>query len=157
MSTLEPHQLVGTWELVSFQVCPADGRPPRHPFGVSALGRIVYAADGHMMAVLSAPPQPSDSAGSLETSHQASEADKAAAFDRYLSYSGRWELEDDRVHHHVDLALAPGVVGQTLTRRVSMSGALLTLSYTRESSRGTAHRFELVWRRPLAGAVDART
>lgn len=151
MSTLSAATLVGTWELDGFEVLADDGRPPRHPFGVDARGRIVYAADGHMMAVLSAIDEVPKSGGTLETSHRASDADKAAAFDRYLSYSGRWRLEGDVVHHDVDLALTPGVAGQTQTRRVTYTAEpapRLTLSYVRRSRRGTAHRFVLSWRRP---------
>lgn len=148
--SLQPAQLVGTWDLVRFTV-RSEGRPDRHPFGVQARGRIVYAADGHMMAVLAASGADAATPGALETSHRLAEADKAAAFDAYLSYSGRWRLDGDEVYHDVDLALAPGVAGQTQTRRVALTGQAeprLTLTYTRVGQSGRAHRFELEWVRP---------
>ncbi len=151
MSGLTARELLGTWELVSFVVKADDGRPDRHPFGVRARGRIVYTADGHMMAVLSAEPDEPTVAHTLETSHHASNAEKAAAYDRYLSYSGRWRLDGDEVHHDVDIALVPGLVGQTWTRGAVYNPGpqpRLTLSYVRCSRRGIAHRFELTWRRP---------
>ena len=153
MSALTARVLLGTWELESFVVTADDGRPDRHPFGVRAQGRIIYTADGHMMAVLSAAPDAESGARTLETSHHASDAEKAAAYDRYLSYSGRWRIEGDRIHHDVDLALVPGLAGQTWTRwavYASEPQPRLTLSYVRRSSRGTAHRFELTWCRPIS-------
>ncbi len=152
MSALSKADLLGTWELESFEVRAGDGRPPRHPFGLQARGRIVYAEDGHMMAVLSGPLDAVPQAATLETSHRASDAEKAAAFDRYLSYSGRWRLDGDQIHHDVDLALVPGLAGQTQTRTVAFLAGpphRLTLSYVHHSRRGTAHRFVLSWRRPF--------
>jgi len=143
-------RLVGSWELTSFHVEADDGRPRRFPFGVDAVGRVVYAADGHMMAVLSAAQPTQGDRAALETAHHASESEKARAFDRYLSYSGRWRVDGDRVHHDVDLALVPGLTGQTLTRRFQLAAGPpvgLTLSYSRTSRRGTTHRFVLVWHR----------
>ena len=151
MSALTARVLLGTWELVSFVVKADDGRPERHPFGRGARGRIVYTADGHMMAVLSAAPGGRSGSSTLETSHHASDAEKAAAYDRYLSYSGRWRIEGERIHHDVDLALVPGLVGQTWTRWAVYAPEpqpQLTLSYERRSRRGTVHRFVLTWRRP---------
>ena len=148
MTALGSAVLVGTWELVSFHVEASDGRPDRYPYGPDARGRIVYAADGHMMAVLSS--ASTGAGGSLETAHRATEGEKARAFDRYLSYSGRWRLDGQQVHHMVDLALAPGVAGTTQTRRAVLDGERLTLSYERTSQRGIVHRFVLIWTRPTA-------
>jgi hypothetical protein len=147
-----PSELWGTWDLVSFRVVADDGRPDRFPFGPDAKGRIVYAPDGYMMAVLSRTPEGAPPAlQRLESAHHASDADKAAAFDRYLSYSGRWVLVDGEVHHHVDLALVPGVPGRVQVRAVSLvrePNPTLTLSYEQSSTRGTRYRFVLVWHRP---------
>lgn len=150
MSGLSRESLLGTWELVEFHVESSDGRPVRYPFGEQATGRILYAADGHMMAVLSSASTEREAGrlSSLETSHRADVHDKAAAFDSYLSYSGRWRLSDGQVHHDVDLALVPGVVGQTQSRMVMLEDGRLTLTYTRESRRGTVHTFTLRWARP---------
>ena len=154
MSALSVESLVGTWELVDFHVTSSDGRAKRYPFGQEATGRILYAADGHMMAVLSrgAVERKTGQLSSLETSHRAGADDKAAAFDSYLSYSGRWRLSDGQVHHEVDLALVPGVVGQIQSRVAVMHDGLLTLSYTRQSRRGIVHTFTLRWTRPGAPA-----
>lgn len=148
MSGGRAQALVGTWELETFVVTADDGRPPRHPFGPDARGRVIYAADGHMSAVLSRAARPPTGPGGLETAHRATEADRCRAYDTYLSYSGRWELDGETILHHADLALVPDVVGQTLARQAELddSGGL-HLHYTVTDRRGTTHHFSLRWRR----------
>lgn len=152
MSELTADQLLGTWELIDFTVEASDGRPTRYPFGTNARGRIVYAADGHMAAALSRDPMErrSGALASLETSHRAAADDKSAAFDSYLSYSGRWRLDAGHVHHDVDLALVPGVVGHTQTRDATLHDGVLWLKYSKYSRRGVLHTFHLRWMRPGA-------
>ncbi len=151
MSRLRADWLVGSWELVGFTVTPADGGPVRQPFGPGARGRIVYAADGHMAALLSAADRPPVGPGGLERAHKAPAAAKAQAFDTALSYSGRWRLVGDTVHHEVDLALVPEVVGTTQIRRArpTADGGLV-LDYQLTDRRGGVHTFALRWRRAAA-------
>ena len=152
MSELTADQLLGTWELVDFRVEASDGRPARYPFGPNARGRILYAPDGHMTAVLSRDPtnRRSGALASLETSHRSAPEDKSAAFDSYLSYSGRWRLDGEQVHHDIDLALVPGVVGHTQIGDASLEDGVLRRQYSRCSRSGTIHTFVLRWMRPGA-------
>lgn len=148
MSTRRLQALVGTWDLEHFEVTADDGRPTRYPFGTDARGRVIYAADGHMSAVLSRAGRPPTGPGGLETAHRATDADRCRAYDSYLSYAGRWELDGETILHHVDLALVPDVVGQTLARRAELDDAGgLHLHYTVTDRRGTTHHFSLRWRR----------
>lgn len=71
---------------------------------------------------------------------------KAAAYDSYLSYAGRWRVDGDEVVHDVELALVPEVVGQEQRRRARMEGEELVLTYGVPARHGVA-RFELRWRR----------
>jgi len=139
-----PEELVGAWSLVSF-VVRRDGRSDRYPFGDDAEGLIVYEPSGRMSAVLSARGR-SSGATRLEDAHRVRVEAKAASYDSYLSYAGRWRLEGDEVVHDVELALVPEVVGQEQRRRVRLDGDELVLSYEVEGRRGMA-RFELRWRR----------
>lgn len=145
---IQPTTLHGTWELVSFVVTSSDGRAPRHPFGRNGRGRIVYAPDGHMSAMLVAEPPGCAQSSTLETAHHLAAAEKADAYDRTLAYSGRWRLDGEHIHHHVDLALVAGVMGKVQTRKARLDGAILELSYTRTSQRGVDHTFTLRWCRP---------
>ena len=43
-------------------------------------------------------------------------------------YAGHFELKGDEVHHHIEMALNPSLIGTTLIRRVHFDGPNLTLS-----------------------------
>jgi len=45
-----------------------------------------------------------------------------------VCYAGRYTLKDNVLHHHVEMALNPNAVGQTITRRAELKGTDLTLS-----------------------------
>lgn len=137
--------LVGAWRLERIAV-ERPGWSPVEPFGADAQGLVIYAADGWMSAVLSAGVRAPLGAEGLEASSDADVASKAAAFDSYLSYAGRWRLEGDEVAHTVELALVPEVVGQTLRRRVRRTPTGIELSYAAPTRRGEA-TWRLTWRR----------
>ena len=42
---------------------------------------------------------------------------------RSTCYAGHYELKDGEVHHHIEMALNPNLIGQTLIRRVHIDGA----------------------------------
>ena len=138
--------LIGTWMLLDFTITYADGRPPLQPLGAAAQGMIVYAADGHLSAVLSRPARTSGSAGLEQGRVSVSSGD-------YVSYAGRWRLEGELVHHTVLLSLVPEVVGQTLTRRAVLTDGELTLSYDLTPRSGITRHYRLRWRRPREHAV----
>lgn len=140
-------QLVGAWRLVSARVSFSDGRPAVQPYGPDGSGSIVYSAEGWMSAVLTEGSRAPLGSTSLETSNRASDADKLAAFESYLSYAGRWRLDGDEVVHSVEMALNPNAVGQEQRRRVRWEGGDLVLSYQRTPPSGTVRTFELTWRR----------
>ena len=142
---MSPEDLVGAWRLVRFTV-DAPHRPPRHPFGPDAHGLLIYSADGHVAAVLSRGARPPLGAG-LETAHRAPDAARAAAFDSYLSYAGRWRIEGDCVVHSVTLALVPDVVGADQVRRARLEGGRLHLDYQRVGRDGRPRTFRLEWTR----------
>ena len=56
-----------------------------------------------------------------------SEAEKARLFDDMLAYVARWEIDGDRVLHHVDGSWNPNWDG-TLSRPFTLEGDRLTIS-----------------------------
>jgi hypothetical protein len=63
-------------------------------------------------------------------------------------YAGHYELKGDEVHHHVEMALNPNMVGQTMIRRVQIDGPNLTLSAL-PNAQGEVRR--ILWRRARQG------
>lgn len=142
---LHPDALVGSWALERFEVVLADGTSV-FPMGDDARGRLMYGADGRMSATLSTADRPALSVPRLEAYGKAPADEKAAAFDSYMSYVGRFTVEDDAVLHHVELASVPNIVGVTQRRDASLHGDVLLLQYSVTSGRGT-RTHTLQWRR----------
>jgi hypothetical protein len=96
--------------------------------------------------VLSRADRPPLAADRLETTHRAPTDQKAAAFDSYLSYAGRWRLEGGAVVHSVEVALAPNIVGTEQVRSARLEGGRLTLTYD-VPGRDGSRTFHLEWTR----------
>jgi hypothetical protein len=96
-------RLVGAWGLVSFVSFDANGasRP-----GAYDLGRIVYDASGQMSAHLMHSSNKADAS-------PATDADRSAAFRRYLGYYGPFTVDELTGHRHSPRArvVEPELVG----------------------------------------------
>jgi hypothetical protein len=133
--------LLGTWTLEAFEVVAADGTVTM-PFGERPLGRISYAADGTMSAMLCAP----DRAPFGSRAGEATDAQWADAAKRFVAYAGTWTREGDQVHHEVAVALIPDWIGTTMHRTIGERDDRLTLTVEPRTPGGRAQR--LVWARP---------
>ena len=140
---MTPADLHGAWRLLSFQIDFADGRPPALPFGQAPQGRLVYTPSGHMMAALARPDRAPLGVSRLETGGRAPAAAKAAAFESYLSYAGRWWLEGDAVVHAVELALVPEAVGRENRRAATLADGQLCLRYQLTPKSGVTRTYTL--------------
>jgi len=130
-------QLVGSWELVNYEIIAADGA--RRP-GNYDRGQITYDQSGRMSAHLM------HSSNKSDTSPQTDEL-RAAAFRRYLGYYGPFVVDatNGTVTHIVEGSSNPSWVGTRQVRYYALStdNAQLTLSL-RDGTRTTQ---SLVWRR----------
>jgi hypothetical protein len=139
-------QLTGSWALRRWQIVHPDGTRSE-PYGAGAAGLLLYAPDGWMSAcIMSAARKPL----SHSNPRRASDAERAAAFDGYFSYAGRWRLADAHtVVHEVAVALNPASVGTLQFRDARLTTRTLTLSASEQSAGGLrTHR--LTWARPRA-------
>ena len=130
-------RLVGSWELVSYEIIAEDGG---RRAGNYDRGQITYDASGRMSAHLM------HSSNKADVSPQTDDL-RAAAFRRYLGYYGPFTVDTaaGTVTHHVDGSSNPSWVGTRQVRYYALSAdnAQLTLSL-RDGSRTTQ---SLVWRR----------
>lgn len=143
--TLEADRLEGAWQLQHWQVVYEDGTTTE-PFGPGAEGLLLYTADGWMSACIMAGGRARLSSGNPR---EAPEFERAAAFDGYFSYAGRWRILGRRVQHEVTLALNPGLVGTLQLRDAQWAERELTLS-AEEFVRGGTRLHRLTWRRAAA-------
>ena len=102
-------QLLGTWRLVSYTTEGTDGSVV-FPMGEHTSGYIMYLPDGFMSANLMVPGRTPYTGGTADT---ATQAERAAAALGYFGYAGRYEVDEAAraVRHHIDVALAPNLVG----------------------------------------------
>jgi hypothetical protein len=107
--------------------------------------QIMYSADGYV-GVVSTP------SGRKKLANSGGRTDLANATPEELvevtravtCYAGRYEVKDGEVHHHVEMALSPNLVGQTMIRRVHFDGPNLVLA-ARPDAQGNVRR--ILWRR----------
>lgn len=130
--------LEGSWWLRAVEG-RRDGRVTSRPFGDRPVGRLVYMPGGRMSVMLMA-------AGRMKFGSHGLGAgtgpEKAAAFDSFLAYSGRYERRVDRVVHYPDVASIPDFVGMPEERFVSLVGDRLVLS-----TPPMPEAFYVVWQR----------
>ena len=134
--SISPQDLIGVWTLEqSFTEDEAGNRTPA--YDDNPRGRIMYTADGYMVAMTGA------GARSFPA-QDATDADKAAAFDSFMTYAGRWSLDGNVVSHHIEHATNPNWVGNTRTRTIEHQGDRMVFSGTAGDgvSRGV-----IIWRR----------
>lgn len=148
MADLTAESLVGAWRLQRWEIlreAAGEGRVASLPFGAGAEGLLLYTADGWMSAtIMAAGRRPLSRANP----RSAPAAERAAAFDGYFSYAGRWSVDGRQVRHEVTVALNPAMVGSMQLREARVVGRTLTLS-AEETLPDGLRRHRLVWKRSL--------
>jgi hypothetical protein len=91
--------------------------------------QIMYSPDGYV-GVLSGPAGRKKVSGSDSRTdlNGATVEERAKAASDLTCYAGHYEVKDGSVFHHIEMALNPNLIGQTLIRRVHIDGDNLTLS-----------------------------
>ena len=125
-SIMTKDDLVGVYRTLGDYTVGADGRIESDS---SRTAQIMYSPDGYM-AVVS---MPNGRKLAAKTSggpdlNAATAEERAEAAKGMVCYAGHYELKDGVLHHHVEMALNPNAVGQTIIRRVELNGPNLTLS-----------------------------
>lgn len=108
------NNLIGTWFLQEWD-CTLNGEYHNHPFGRDARGVISYSPSGRMSAIL----MKADRAKLKEPNLQkAADHERQFLLNGYVSYAGKWRVEDDQVIHSVDYSLLPNWIGTDLIRTI---------------------------------------
>jgi Lipocalin-like domain len=142
MGTMTRNDIVGVYRQIGEETVGAGGVAGG---GETRRAQIMYTPDGYM-AVVSGPSgrrKVSGSDGRMDLNGATAE-ERAEAAKGMVCYAGSYELKDDTVLHHVETALNPNMVGQTVIRRVHLSGPDLTLSSVPDAQ-GSFRRIR--WRR----------
>lgn len=116
-------ELRGTWRLVEWTVT-VDETVTR-PFGGQAEGVLTYTDDGWMWATLQKKDRSPLGTGTLAAATAEQRAGAAAG---YLAYAGRYTVDGEQVHHHVEFSLFPDWVGADQVRLISWEDGDLVLT-----------------------------
>ncbi|MGD1712994.1 lipocalin-like domain-containing protein [Dapis sp. BLCC M172] len=136
--------LVGTWKLADFYTVDAKQKID-YPYGKNPTGYLVYTENGYVSVTIMTTDRPllglsmeemqelKDVKLGLKLIANLGKSIKASlryfsAARNYLSYSGKYELRDSTVIHHVEVSVIPDWVGVDLERNVEFSEGKIILS-----------------------------
>ena len=123
--------IIGTWRLVGAVARDAAGNALAAPFGPLAMGRVVFNADGRMMAVL-CDGRPSLPDGTTRD---------------YASYCGNYTFDGSRLVTRVDAASDPARIGTDQVRDVRFEGQHMILRPPPRPGAGGPEQREITWER----------
>lgn len=143
--------IVGSWLLVDRGTDnEADRQQAEARYGDNPQGFAIFAADGWMNAIVCWGGRPQLS-GKPDWHSDAPADEKIKAFDTYLSYGGRWSVDNGTLTTKVEFALNPGWVGGEQVRHLEMSAnGYLTLKLARTWPDGRVINAWVRWRRATA-------
>ena len=142
-------RLVGSWELISFELQFPDGTVT-HPFGTEVRGYLFYNQDGFMCAAFGSAAR----AGSNEKN--LAEVGAAAGYDQFMAYTGPYRVEGDRIIHHVEVSSLEAWTGSVQERWYKIDGERLTLHTAPLVVGSDAPTGALVWDRVTRGVTGGK-
>ncbi|HJV86884.1 MAG TPA: lipocalin-like domain-containing protein [Noviherbaspirillum sp.] len=136
--------MTGRWQIVAWEQVYDDGRRT-YPMGQQLEGFIQYDPDGRMMCMLCRGDRRNFTSGGQ---WNASEQEKAQAYNTMLAYAGTYTCSGDIVSHHVELSAFPNWKGGTQKRRIeTMDAGQLVLVARLEDGTSEARTARLAWKR----------
>ena len=120
------------------------GRQISYPFDQDFVGYIMYSEDGYMSVAIMSTKRPKFASGDL---WGGTTEEKVAAADTYVSYCGKYEVQGDKVIHHIDVSFFPNWSGVDQIRFFEFEGDKLSLSTPPFLVAGIRQAAHLIWER----------
>lgn len=136
-------QFIGTWKLISFELRSSDGQIT-YPFEKKPVGYIMYNQDGFMSVTFMASERPKFASNDPQ---KGTTEEKSSAMDTFFSYCGRYEVQDNKVVHHIEVSLFPNWTGMDQERLYEFNDNRLTLSTPPFQVGGVEQTAHLIWER----------
>ena len=136
-------QFGGTWRLQSYEIRGPHGEVS-YPYGSDATGYLIYTEDGHMAAALMKANRPNFRSADI---FAAGPDEKRTAYESFASYCGTYEVQEDKVIHHVEVSLFPNWSGSDQERFFEISADQLVLRTPFISAEGKAQTAIVTWQR----------
>lgn len=140
MGKLLIDNIIGTWELVSFQSTD-DNSNITYPLGEDPHGFIMYNSDGHMSVQMAKRYRPRYASGDTFIGGTDEEILEAAR--GYSAYAGRFDVDEatQTLTHYMDISLNPTRIGLWEPRVARIEADILYLHS------GIKPGNKIVWRR----------
>jgi hypothetical protein len=136
--------LVGTWKLLSWENRSVEDGRISYPLGKGATGYIMYNQDGYMFVAIMSPHRLKFAGGDLLSG---TPEEEAQAEETFLSYCGKYDFQEDKVIHQIELSSFPNWVGADQERLVDLKGNRVTLSTHPILIQGEQQTAHLIWER----------
>lgn len=138
-------QLSGAWTLVSWTRVVGETEEPGL-MGQDAIGQIMFAGDGHMCFNAMRRNRPPFASPEFQ---RGTPEEKAAAYDGYVGYCGRYEVNEQErsVIFRLELSSYPNLTGTAQKRFVEIAGNRLKIKSPPIPVRGTLAVNTVVWER----------
>ena len=139
---MRAEDMVGAWRELGRDFVNGDGsiKPD-----IPRTSQIMYTPDGFMGVVNTPAKRARVGAGPNPMSLDGIEAaERAAAAEGVVAYTGRYEVKGDVVRHMIYSSLNPNLAGSTQERRVTLNGDDLTLATLPDAE---GNYFRIRWRR----------
>ena len=139
-------RIVGTWTLVSWGTLSGGVEVPL-PMSKGASGIITYSPDGYMCVNIMASNRPKFASPDFMGG---SVSEKAAAFETFVGYCGRYEVNEQErfVTHTLHTSWYPNWTGTPQKRFIEMTENRIRLTAPPVLSEGRQVIGVLVWERP---------
>ena len=134
-------EITGTWKLKSFESRSKDG-DVFYPFGENPKGFLMYDKSGYMSGMISRADRPNLS---VKNEINMDESEKTSISEGFIGYSGKYEILDDKIIHHVEMSFIPNWIGKPLDRFYSFENDDLVLTTPPEVFNNTKFVHYIVW------------
>ncbi len=138
------NQIIGTWELTHFELINLTVDKSITPYGTNPIGTLIFSADGYMSVAIMANDRKHFITESLQLS---SIEEKTHAIETYLSYSGLWRIEDDKIFVDVKVSLLPNWTGVEHSRTFQIKEDTLTFQTPKIKQGEYEIMVELSWKK----------
>lgn len=135
--------LIGTWQLICCETRDSHGQV-FEPWGKNAVGWLIYTVEGYVSVTIMRGDRASCG---LEHIEHATLEEKAQLVDGYGSYVGLYEIQENKIFHHVKASLFPNWVATVQERFFHFNNKDLVLYATTAWDEEHFQTDTLIWRK----------
>jgi hypothetical protein len=136
--------IIGTWILERFELKNLSLNKTHYLYGQNPIGILIFSSDGYMSVTIMSDNRKNFAVESLLG---ASLEEKANAAETYLSYSGRWRIDKDKIFVTVLVSLLPNLKNKEHFRTFQITNENLLLRTPIITQEESKILIELSWQK----------